>query len=235
VLLRSILVLLAVAVSVLPLAAADLAAIKREIAKEPKYQATPRYCLLVFGTEAATRVWVVMDGNNALFVDRNGNGDLTEPGEKLTNTSGSFFRIDRIVERDGTVHTNLQLWCEPNNQCAMEIGVGQRQQYVGIGNMDRPTWGDKPATAPIIHFNGPMTFERYGPTHRIPRGAGNSQSRKYALRVMLGTPGLGAGTFASYDEVCSENLGPIQADIEYASVVADGPPIKQRIDLIHDG
>ena len=60
-----------------PLSAADLSRIERKIAKEPAYQSQqPGYCLLVFGQEAKTRVWVVRDGDT-LFVDRNGNGDLT--------------------------------------------------------------------------------------------------------------------------------------------------------------
>jgi RNA polymerase sigma factor (sigma-70 family) len=58
--------------------APDLAKIVRRIRKEPKYQSkSPRYCLLVFGPKAKDRVWLVMDGNT-LYVDRNGNGDLTE-------------------------------------------------------------------------------------------------------------------------------------------------------------
>jgi hypothetical protein len=36
----------------------------------------------VFGPEAKTRVWLVLDGDT-LYVDRNGNSDLTEPGEKV--------------------------------------------------------------------------------------------------------------------------------------------------------
>ena len=45
-------------VSCLPCAAADdLAQINRSIHKEPVYQTTePKYCLLVFGPEATTRV-----------------------------------------------------------------------------------------------------------------------------------------------------------------------------------
>jgi hypothetical protein len=62
---------------------ADLTRIERSIAKEPRYKTrTPEYCLLVFGPEAKTRVWLVRDGAT-LYVDRNGNGDLTEPGEKV--------------------------------------------------------------------------------------------------------------------------------------------------------
>lgn len=54
----------------------------RRIGKEPKYQGRPAYCLLVFDTEAKQRVWLVQDGG-WLYVDRNGNGDLTEEGEKV--------------------------------------------------------------------------------------------------------------------------------------------------------
>src|SRR6516165_9403209 len=67
-----------------PLAqAADLAKIERKIAKEPAYQTkTPKYCLLVFGLEAKTRVWLVQDGDT-LYVDRNGNGDLTAADNRV--------------------------------------------------------------------------------------------------------------------------------------------------------
>jgi hypothetical protein len=51
-------------------------------AKEPKYVKEPRYALLAFGVKREQRVWMVLDGTT-LYVDRNGNGDLTEPGERL--------------------------------------------------------------------------------------------------------------------------------------------------------
>lgn len=50
--------------------------------KEPKYQKEPRYALLVFGPKRETRVWMVLDGTT-LYVDRNANGDLTEPDERI--------------------------------------------------------------------------------------------------------------------------------------------------------
>src|SRR5436305_5556218 len=66
-----------------PTRVADLAKIDRIIAKQPAYQSKhPRYCLLVFGAEAKARVWIVLDGED-LYVDRNGDGDLTEPGERV--------------------------------------------------------------------------------------------------------------------------------------------------------
>src|SRR5262249_46830849 len=91
--------------------AADLAKIDRTIAREPAYQAKPKYCLLVFGPEAKTRVWLVQDGE-VLYVDRNGNGDLTEPAERVVAKKsddadeGFSFRAGEI--RDAMlVHKNL--------------------------------------------------------------------------------------------------------------------------------
>jgi hypothetical protein len=43
---------------------------------------SPRYGLLVFGSEAKDRVWLVLDGKT-LHVDRAGNGDLTAAGNKI--------------------------------------------------------------------------------------------------------------------------------------------------------
>jgi len=55
----------------------------KTIAHEPKYQSdAPKYCLLIFGQEAKVRVWLVLDGD-ILYVDRNGNGDLTGAGNKI--------------------------------------------------------------------------------------------------------------------------------------------------------
>jgi hypothetical protein len=62
--------------------AADLSKIPRTIAKEPVYKTKPKYCLVVFGPEAMTRIWLVLDGD-VLYVDKNGNGDLTEKGKAL--------------------------------------------------------------------------------------------------------------------------------------------------------
>ena len=59
--------------------AADLSKIDRSLVKEPNYKGKPGYCLLVFGADAKVRVWLVKDGDT-LYLDRNGNGDLTEDG-----------------------------------------------------------------------------------------------------------------------------------------------------------
>jgi hypothetical protein len=62
--------------------ASDLSKVDRTIQREPAYRSTPKYCLLVFGPKAEHRVWLVLDGE-FLYVDRNGNGDLTDDGEPV--------------------------------------------------------------------------------------------------------------------------------------------------------
>ena len=106
--------LAAAACLLLPLAAtaADLAAVSRAIKKEPVYAGkTPRYALLVLGPDAKDRVWLVRDGD-ALYADRNGNGDLTDDGpparlpqNKATNPESEFTVAELAV--GGRVHKSL--------------------------------------------------------------------------------------------------------------------------------
>ena len=56
--------------------AADLSKIDRTIKKEPAYKGKPKYGLLVFGREAKTKLWIILDGTD-LYVDKNGDGVLT--------------------------------------------------------------------------------------------------------------------------------------------------------------
>ena len=108
---------LAVASAVSTLAADDLTNIDRTLRKEPTYQTkAPKYCLLVFGPQATTRVWLVQDGD-ALYVDRNGNGDLTEEGERVaaklgtgTDPEQGVFQFDVGEVQDGErTHKSLKV------------------------------------------------------------------------------------------------------------------------------
>src|SRR5437016_4869390 len=82
---------------------ADLTKIDRSIAKEPVYQTKPKYCLLVFGPEAKFRAWLVQDGNT-LYVDRNGNGDLTEEGKRVKLAQESPNEGDMQLFQAGDLH-----------------------------------------------------------------------------------------------------------------------------------
>jgi hypothetical protein len=97
--------------------AVDLSKIDRTIKKEPAYQSKPKYCLLVFGPEAKQRVWLVLDGDT-LYVDKNGNGDLTEVGKRVkcpefTPSRHPFHERSRSIavgniSAGGLTHTDLQ-------------------------------------------------------------------------------------------------------------------------------
>src|SRR5438552_2104023 len=79
-------------------AAADLEKIDRRLQQQPTYQSRePRYCMLVFGPNADTRIWLALDlaydplrenpGNKeALYADLNGDGGLTDPNERIPVT-----------------------------------------------------------------------------------------------------------------------------------------------------
>lgn len=94
----------------LPAAAADLAKIDRSLAKEPAYRNKPKYCLLVFGPDANTRVWLVRDGDT-LYVDKNGNGDLTEEGERLKpEKPGEPFLQFKGIEVPDSTFAYTDVW-----------------------------------------------------------------------------------------------------------------------------
>src|SRR5438132_12056299 len=79
---RIALLLAMLGLSVAPVSA-EPPRIDRTIRNEAVYQTkTPKYGLLVFGPEAKDRVWLVLDGDT-LYVDRTGNGDLTEADKKV--------------------------------------------------------------------------------------------------------------------------------------------------------
>jgi hypothetical protein len=95
-----------------PAQAQDLAKIERKIAKEPAYQTkTPKYCLLVFGLDAKTRVWLVQDGDT-LYVDRSGNGDLTGDDKRVqVKEQDDRYRLFEVGDLtiDDLTHTGLSV------------------------------------------------------------------------------------------------------------------------------
>lgn len=202
----------------------DLTTIDRSIRKEPVYTTrSPEYCLFVFGPQARTRVWVVRDGD-AVYVDRNGNGDLTEPGERVAR-DGSTFRIGQITEVDGkTVHHNWSL-TQHSDGYGSHINAARRgRQLVAPQEHPKPRFAPRPEDAPIIHFDGPLALSQYAETRALPRGAeGRIEDEDTALRILIGTPGLGRGTFAACPWACASGRGPILAEFDYPA----RPPSKR--------
>jgi hypothetical protein len=140
--------------------------VARTIAKEPTYTATPRYALLALGTDAAARVWLVEDGK-VLYVDRNGNGDLTDDGPPVRQSNVRVlgpatrydceYRVDAITPPDGSRHTDFRMarWNYGDEQDSYGLSLkvnGVTPMYAGW----TPFWADRAAEAPVMHFGGPL-------------------------------------------------------------------------------
>src|SRR5262245_32438608 len=144
----------------LPGSAADLGKIDRTLVKEPAYesQLKPKYCLVVFGPEAKTRVWLVLDGD-VLYVDRNGDGDLTGKDERILKKR--VYEVD-IPSRQGGDPFSLEVEDKPGRdgqetsyiiRCRPQEGKGFRQRTDGV-----LLFADRPQDAPVVHFGGPLTL-----------------------------------------------------------------------------
>lgn len=204
--------------------AANLAEVKRTIAREPVYQSRPRYCLLVFGPEAETRVWLVQDGD-ALYVDRNGNGDLTEPGKKVPAAKSDGAEAGRYTfevgdVREGTrLHKALTVLVSKLDRLANKIEQVQAflarhpeaRGYCISAEMEMPGWkgtgvgGRVRQQAFYLDVNGVFQFADRpedapvvwfgGPWQLTLFGAQRLTSGRDTDVVLgVGTPGVGPGT-----------------------------------------
>jgi hypothetical protein len=182
-----------------PVAAADLTKIDRRIAREPAYRSrAPKYCLLVFGPETKTRVWLVVDGDR-LYVDRNGNGDLTEKGESFrlrASPAGAFPRyleceVGDIAEAgSGRRHRRLQvLWRGPEQVSVSVRAAFADPKLTGLRGAALLAFADRPQNAPIVHFGGGLTL-------RLSMATSDGLPSSLCARV--GTPGVGRDSFADY-------------------------------------
>jgi len=176
----------------------DLSRISRRIEVHPPCQTdSPTYCLIVFGLKAAHRVWVVRDGDR-LFVDRNGDGRMTEAPSSMRHPADR--RIELKLPDSGRQYTRLYFRPTSDETCRVvlkaEDRTGYRYQYVGFGAAG-PAFGSSPETAPVIHFDGQLTLAQYGQQQILPRRTDGKSYRVTSLRLMVGTPGLGPGTFAA--------------------------------------
>jgi hypothetical protein len=233
--------------------AGELDKIDCPLVKEPAYQSkAPKYALLVFGPEARTRTWLVLDGTT-LYVDRNGNGDLTETGEKIAGTKGNRFSDESYTFaigelRDGDRrHLNAQLTVSgvksvpgrgPRSMeffIRMDVDIpgyhgsgegGRVLQFAGSSDLDGDLqFSARPQDAPVLHFGGPWTIALGDRTaFRV--------NREMHLYLVVGTPGRGKGTFVStgYEGVVPPDVHP-RAEIAFPAQKPGDPPVKMAFEL----
>src|SRR4051812_12224842 len=96
------------ATALTPASAADLAKIDRTLNDEPKYATpTPKYCLLAFGPEAKTLVWLVRDGNTMHVLD-SPDGKAPKLWRQVKGVS-NMFALGNFWEAGGLIcHKDLR-------------------------------------------------------------------------------------------------------------------------------
>lgn len=252
-------------------ATADPPKIDRSLKKEPTYQTkSPRYGLLIFGPTGADRVWLVQDGDT-LHADRNGNGDLTDPGEKVpaekpregrTPEEGEYsFEIGEIA-LGGRTHKGVRVHVSrvarfehpsiagrPDVKAALAkdpkahvIGIRADVDVPGLkgGGLDGRLsimagpldlngvlqFAAKPGDAPVIHLGGPLEITFYSDLPSLRVG------REGELTLVVGTPGVGPGTFAmlSYMDTIPEDAKPV-AEITYQPARPGEKPLKELFEI----
>jgi hypothetical protein len=222
--------------------AADLTKTERRIRKEPDYKSpTPAYCLLVFGPAAADKLWLVYDdAADLLYIDRNGNGDLTELEEVVKASSQKFrtfedlevktvrFDAGRLSEPKGkTEHTEVMVELEvfrgkrkefflPAARVSMDVN-GTLRQEAGFGKF---SFALRPDQAPILHFNGPLTmFVALEPHRQIDSSRGELALALPEVQDLVGDP-----------VDFRVNIGtPGLGDDAWVKVTIKGPPADSRI------
>ncbi len=223
--------------------AADLTKIDRTIAKEPAYQSkAQKYGLLVFGPKAEKRVWLVLDGDT-LYVDTNGNGDLTEAGKKVKvqtpNQDPATYEDIDILD-DGKTKQKLKFalygWFdyqkgkEEAAQPSVTVSWGGRW-YGAWGDGESPlVFSNRPQDAPILHVGGPLAM---GFESRFSYTFTKKAKGTFELAVGVGTKGLGKGAFTHltyWNDGIPKDAKPT-AELEFPNKAASGRPIKVKLVL----
>lgn len=239
--------------------AGDLDQIDRALVKEPAYRSkAPKYALLVLGPEARSRTWLVLDGTT-LYVDRNGNGDLTEVGEKVSGTKGSQAIVEEDVYtfavgelRDGDRrHGNVTLTVTGLNspsKTKTAAGSGPRSLSFRIRmEAEIPGFQGVVKDGHVLQMAGPNNGSLHfadrprqapilhfaGPLTVIVFGRPTFRvNREMELYLGLGTPGRGQGTFVytSYEGVVPPAVYP-RAEIAFPAHKPGEPPVKMIYEL----
>jgi hypothetical protein len=218
--------------ALLPLAATaaempDLARLlDRGPRKEPAYVSKrPLYGLAAFGPRADKPVWMVLDQSrpaagayDVLYIDRDANGDLTGPGERLAARDGEFRLGDFTDPATGAKHTEFAVRVSGDRPDVM-LRLRWRGGFrFGGGYPEEPDGGymrftSRPADAPVLWVWGddPFRFQRwYG--GKLPIGGSDD------FKVFLGQPGRGPHTFCA----AQEHILPEREFVRATLVYRDG-------------
>jgi hypothetical protein len=198
----------------------------------------------------------VLDGDT-LYVDRNGNRDLTEEGERFVLTLDEYdrkrglriWKVGDIATSDGKVrYTDLQVSEISEAAKVTALGTGHgisvnvpfagHRVLQGVGGFVYPRHGfrlqfaDRVQDAPIVHFGGPLQMIFLQP-QRLTRGM--KVGVPYEIEARVGTPGLGKDTAALINEdnpfgASSDALPPIAVtEFEFTNRQGQKQQLRERL------
>jgi hypothetical protein len=180
----------------------DVAKVERKLKSEPRYQGIPKYALLVVGTEGKIRIWMSLDGG-VLYVDRDGDGNLGEEGERFPAGNGGAavgkieFPGEKVKLEDFEVTTRLP---DRKKDQAPIVSLkfrmnGRVTVSGGCGPAGAAEWGGSLEKAPVLHADpfGPLTFLYTGAKEFAVGAEGQ-------VTLNVGSMGAGPSTFCAVDD-----------------------------------
>jgi hypothetical protein len=205
----------------------DLSKIDHRIAKEPTYKTTqPLYGLYVFGPEAKIRVWAIFDKSkpdapdyDILYFDRNTDGDLTAPEERIAGkveAEGVRFDIGSFTDPvTKQKHTEMSITRQGGGApmvmlrmkwCDKVMIRGGYAPDVGPYTQFAPT----PAKAPVLWpgADGSFSFQFW---QLKPLTIAEADD----VRVFLGHQGYGRNTFCAVPDTFLPKEVPVRATLLY--------------------
>lgn len=219
----------------------DWSKIERRIAKEPSYKSKqPLYGLYVFGPEAKTRVWAILDKSkpdaadyDILYFDRNADGDLTAANERLEGKVGPgqvTFSIGSFTDPvSKQKHTEMSIARHSGGNpmimlrmkwCDKVLIRGGYAPHVGPYTQFAKT----PAKAPVLWpgADGPFSFQFW---QLAPLSIGAADD----VRVFLGHRGQGRNTFCAVPDTFLPKDVAVLATLVYTD--KDGKERRARSEL----
>jgi hypothetical protein len=223
----------------------DYAKIDRSIAKEPRYIAEPRYALFILDPAGEFRAWAVLDKSDVksprydvVYFDKDGDGNLAEPGERFVGKYDEEAKNLIIVVGDlavpGTtlVHTGLRFMTAESHGYKgtffmMKWG-GQQDVSGGYqsGSTDLTSYARSPGEAPVLRPTplGLLTIAFWQSDATLRLG------RPTEIQVGIGKEGSTPDAFCAL----SEHFLVSGEDVIVATLIArdrGGKPLRGRIEF----
>jgi hypothetical protein len=147
---------------------------------------------------------------------------LASAGESFTShpVSQAALRKDRDVEMYN-VSAEVEVPGLKGDGDDGRLFVGARMDINGP-----LLFGDSAASAPVLHFGGPLQLQPEGMVTPLYRGV------PHDFMLTVGTAGIGPGTFATvgYDKLIPAKAHLI-VEAEFAPIKSGDPPLRQKYEL----